>query len=101
MSDRKYRSSLDAAFSANVAFVLYECESAPIMRIATLHQESITIRSEPTRVENIRANFTIIIKSDLTGKIGQDRALLRGALRLGGVQGEVLLCHHLSLPKDV
>lgn len=50
MSDRKYRSSLDAAFSANVAFVLYECESAPIKRVATFHQESITICSEWTRV---------------------------------------------------
>ena len=101
MSDRKYRSSLDAAFSANVAFVLYECESAPIKRVATLHQESITICSEWTRVQNIRANFTIIIKIDLIGKIGQNRAMLRGALRLGGVQGEILLCHHLSVPKDV
>ena len=40
MLNRKYRSSLDAAFSANVAFILYECEAAPNKRIAAMHQES-------------------------------------------------------------
>ena len=103
MVNRKYRSSLDAAFSANVAFILYECEAAPNTRIVALHQEShefgyLTLNKLLIRFTVRRRKY---FKNVLTGENGEDGTLLGGTLRLGGIQGEVRMCHHLPLPKDV
>ena len=113
MRNRKYRSSLDAAFSANVAFILFECEATPNRRIAALHQESFLC------YVSLLYTVTLICHScgycltqsgherqkqpysKFSGKISQNGRMFGGTVRLGHVQGEVRLCRPVSLRRYV
>jgi hypothetical protein len=66
MSGRRYRSSKIAAFSTNLAFVLFDCESAPKRRILTMHQERrVTVNGCSKEVcdwEEFKSKYKVINK---------------------------------------